>query len=55
MENEDFKIALICKQINDALDVFEHTGSRLPFVALQDQLDAFADEAFDDDMDGRCI
>jgi hypothetical protein len=40
----------ILSQTMKALDVFEKTGNRTPFIGLQDQIHTFADECFEEDL-----
>ena len=41
----------LVNQANNSLILFQETGQIIQFIALQDQLDSFADEAFDKDLD----
>lgn len=41
---KDKKLKKLLVQINRAIDIFEQTGDRRQFIALQDQTDALAKE-----------
>ena len=47
---EEEKFVNLVAQVNVSLEHFKNTGERLQFVALQDQLDRFADECFDEEI-----
>ena len=50
MEANDKRLINIINQANKVLDVFQATGDRRQFIALQDQVDSFVDEIWNEDL-----